>query len=330
MTPAVVPGAAHLALFPALAALGVAIAAGKPVIELLRVVKFGQVIREEGPESHKAKAGTPSMGGWLILGPALAVLPFFGPLPAEVWLLAATILAFAFVGWLDDWLIIKKKSNKGLSPRQKLAGQILAGAGFAGGLAYLGHGTTILLPFTGGQGTLDLGLAYHALLVFIMVGTSNAVNLTDGLDGLASGTVAIALIGLGACLLAYAPGIAPGALVLVAAMIGGCLGFLWYNAHPAEVFMGDTGSLGLGAAVAGAAVLGRLELWLVPVGALFIAETLSVMIQVAYVKRTGGKRFFKMSPLHHHFELSGWKETKVVARFYLVAAVCSVAAVALL
>ncbi len=323
-------GTAHVALFPLIAALGLALAVGRPVIAWLGIVKFGQVIREEGPESHKAKAGTPSMGGWLILGPALFVAPFFGPLPAEVWLLGAVVLGYALVGWLDDWLIIKKKSNKGLSARQKLAGQILVGAGFAGGLAYLGHGTSILLPFTGGQGTLDLGLAYHALLVFVMVGTTNAVNLTDGLDGLASGTVAIALTGLAACLVAYAaPATAAGTLVLVAAVIGGCLGFLWYNAHPAEVFMGDTGSLGLGAAVAGAAVLGRLELWLIPIGALFIAETLSVMIQVAYFKRTGGKRFFKMSPLHHHFELSGWKETKVVARFYLIAAMCSVLAVAL-
>lgn len=322
-------GTASLALFPLIAALALTLVVGRPGIAYLHKVKFGQVIREEGPESHKAKAGTPSMGGWLILGPALAALPLFGPLPAEVWLLAAVIFGYAFVGWLDDWLIIKKKSNKGLSPRQKLAGQILVGVAFAAGLAYLGHGTSILLPFTGGRGVLDLGPLYHPLLVFIMVGTSNAVNLTDGLDGLASGTVAIALAGLAAVLAAYAvPATAAGTLVLVAAVIGGCLGFLWYNAHPAEVFMGDTGSLGLGAAVAGAAVLGRLELWLIPIGALFIAETLSVMIQVAYFKRTGGKRFFKMSPLHHHFELSGWKETKVVARFYLIAAMCSVLAVA--
>jgi phospho-N-acetylmuramoyl-pentapeptide-transferase len=324
-------GTLHPALFPLLAALGVALAAGRPVIDFLRLVKFGQVIREEGPESHKAKAGTPSMGGWLILGPALLVAACFGPLPAEVWLLGAVILGYAIVGWLDDWLIIKKKSNKGLSARQKLAGQVLVGAGFAAGLAYLGHGTAILLPFTGGQGVLDLGPFYHALLVFIMVGTSNAVNLTDGLDGLAAGTVAIALAGLAAVLAAYAaPELADGTLVLVAAVVGGCLGFLWFNAHPAQVFMGDTGSLGLGAAVAGAAVLGRLELWLVPLGAVFIAETLSVMIQVAYFKRTGGKRFFKMSPLHHHFELSGWKETKVVARFYLVASMCALLAVALM
>lgn len=212
------------------------------------------------------------------------------------------------VGWLDDWLIIKKKSNKGLSARQKLAGRILVGCAFAGGLWYLGRGTE-LLPFTNGRGVLDLGVMYYPLLVFIMVGTTNAVNLTDGLDGLASGTVAIALMSICAVLLAYHPtAAAPGAVIVAAAVVGGCLGFLWFNAHPAQVFMGDTGSLGLGAAVAGAAALGKLELWLIPIGALFIAETLSVMIQVAYFKRTGGKRFFKMSPLHRHFELPGWKE----------------------
>jgi phospho-N-acetylmuramoyl-pentapeptide-transferase len=307
-----------------LVAMGLAIAMGRPYIGYLAQWKLGQIIRVEGPESHHAKAGTPSMGGWLILAPLVATLAVFQVKTPLVWVLAAVILGYAFVGWLDDYLIVKKRSNKGLAPRQKLAGQFLVGCAFAAALWYFGRGTAVLVPFT--HQPLDLGPLYYPLIVFIMVGSTNAVNLTDGLDGLAASTVAIALAGLAACLgaLAYQPDL----LILVMAVIGGCLGFLWFNWHPAQVFMGDTGSLGLGAAFAGAAALGRLELWLVPLGLVFIAETLSVMIQVAYFKRTGGKRFFKMSPLHHHFELSGWKETKVVGRFYLTGMILALLTVA--
>ena len=307
-----------------------AIALGRPLIPALQRFKLGQIIREEGPESHKAKAGTPSMGGWIILGPALVTTAILTPLTGEVLLLALTILGYAGVGWLDDYLIVKKRSNKGLRPRHKLALQFGVAVTFAFGLQWLGHGTSVLVPFTRGGSLWDLGWCYSPLIVFILVGTSNAVNLTDGLDGLASGTVAIALGAIAFLLSTYAsfPRLG-GVEILVLAMIGGCLGFLWYNSHPAQVFMGDTGSLGLGAAVAGAAIVGRLELWLVPIGAVFIAETLSVMAQVAYFKRTGGKRLFKMSPLHHHFELSGWKETKVVNRFYLAGAFCALLAIAL-
>ncbi|MFN3428557.1 MAG: phospho-N-acetylmuramoyl-pentapeptide-transferase, partial [Candidatus Sericytochromatia bacterium] len=240
------------------------------------------------------------------------------------------ILGYAFVGWLDDYLKVKKRHNKGLSAKQKMAGQILVAAGFGVGLHLLGHGTSVILPFTNGQGLLELGWLYYVLLVFVMVGTTNAVNLTDGLDGLAAGTVAIALAGLTLVLSSYSHfDNLGGVQILLWATIGGCLGFLWYNCHPAQVFMGDTGSLGLGAVVASAAVMGKLEFWLIPLGAVFIAETLSVMLQVAYFKRTGGKRLFKMSPLHHHFELSGWKETKVVSRFYLAGAASALIAIAL-
>ena len=316
-------------LLALLATLAAGLLAGKPYIAFMQQWKLGQIIRDEGPQSHQKKSGTPSMGGWLILAPALLVLPVFGVRAPEVWLLAGTILGYTMVGWLDDYLIIKKRSNKGLSPRHKLLGQFAIGVFFAVGLGALGHGTTLLLPVT--HTVVDLNWGYYALLVFIMVGTSNAVNLTDGLDGLASGTVAIALAGLALAFLAYMHAPYQGdTLVLIAALIGGCLGFLWYNCHPAEIFMGDTGSLGLGAAVAGVAVLGHMELWLIPLGAIFIAETLSVIIQVWYFKRTGGKRFFKMSPLHHHFELSGWQETQVVGRFYLAGTVLALLTVALL
>jgi phospho-N-acetylmuramoyl-pentapeptide-transferase len=306
----------------ALLVFGLGLAVGRPMIGWLHRVKFGQVIREEGPASHQAKAGTPSMGGWIILGPAVAGLALVVKLPPEGWLLAAATLAFAGLGFLDDWLIIKKRSNKGLSPRQKLMGQVGLGCAFAGGLCWLGHPAALKLPFGLGGDPWQLGLAYWALVAFMLVATSNAVNLTDGLDGLAASTVAIASGGL-AVVVAMRSGapepLAAATVLFLVAIAAGCLGFLWFNAHPAQVFMGDTGSLGLGAALAGAAVVGRVELWLLPIGALFILETLSVMAQVAYFRRTGGKRLLKMSPLHHHFELSGWKETQVVARFSLVA-----------
>ncbi|MEB3329026.1 MAG: phospho-N-acetylmuramoyl-pentapeptide-transferase [Candidatus Sericytochromatia bacterium] len=314
----------------ALLVLGLALTGGRPMIGWLHRVKFGQVIREEGPSSHQAKAGTPSMGGWIILAPALVGLTLVKPLPPEGWLLAMTTLGYAGLGFLDDWLIIKKRSNKGLLPRQKLLGQVVLGGAFAAGLWGLGHPAALTLPFSPGGEPWAVGLAYWGLVAFMLVATSNAVNLTDGLDGLAASTVAIAAGGLAVvvALRSGAPaGLAATVVLFLVAIAAGCLGFLWFNAHPAQVFMGDTGSLGLGAALAGAAVVGRVELWLVPIGAVFIAETLSVMAQVTYFRRTGGKRLFKMSPLHHHFELSGWKETQVVARFSLVALACAAAAV---
>lgn len=305
-------------LLATLVACLLAIWAGGPVIAALARFKLGQVIRTEGPQSHHAKAGTPSMGGVLIGGAGLAASLAFAPWRPELALLLGVVTAYGAIGWLDDYMIVKKRTNKGLSPRHKLAGQFLVAVAFALGLRLLGHGTALTLPV--GHGTLELGIAYDLLVVFIMVGATNAVNLTDGLDGLAAGTVAVAVAALALSLYRHAPE-AAWALPVAGAFLGGCLGFLWHNWHPASVFMGDTGSLGLGAVVAGLAIVGHLELWLVPVGIVFIAETLSVMAQVVYFKRTGGKRLFKMSPLHHHFELSGWKETRVVGRFYLAGVV---------
>lgn len=321
-----------VALTPLVSML-LAIVAGGPFIAYLRRWKLGQSIREEGPQSHHAKAGTPTMGGWLIVAPALLVAALgaavTGALHRDVVAAMAVVLAYAFIGWLDDYLIIKKRQNKGLSARQKLGGQIAAGALFAAYLAWSGHGTTVMLPVS--HGLLDLGWLYYPLLVFVMTGTTNAVNLTDGLDGLASGTMAIAFGGL-AWLVLHVSGAFPaqaGTVMLLLSLVGACLGFLWFNSHPAQVFMGDTGSLALGAAIAACAVLGRLELFLIPLGAVFVAETLSVIMQVTSFKTTG-KRIFKMSPLHHHFELSGWAETKVVQRFYLVGALMAILTVALL
>ena len=310
-----------------------AIAFGKPFISYLKSWKIGQSIRQEGPQSHQSKAGTPPMGGWIIVAPAivvtLAVTFLAGGRPsADLLVVMAVVLGYAFIGWLDDYLIIKKRSNKGLSPRQKLAGQIGIGVAFALYLALSGHGTTIMIP---GLHTLfDLGWIYYPLLVFVMVGTTNAVNLTDGLDGLAAGTMAIAFSGLAWMLTQYSSFSSLGGItLLLLTLVGGCLGFLWYNSHPAQVFMGDTGSLALGGAIAACAVMGRLELYLIPLGIIFVAETLSVILQVWSFKTTG-KRIFKMSPLHHHFELSGWAETKVVQRFYLVGGLMALLTIALL
>lgn len=296
----------------ALLGLALALVLGQPVIAGLRRLKAGQVIREEGPQAHLAKAGTPSMGGVIFLLPALvASLVVSGPsLPlAALWALA---LASAAVGFWDDWLIVKKRHNKGLPPKLKLLGQTLVASGFAAYLALVAHHPTYVQ--WAGVG-VDLGLLYWPFVVFVIVGASNAVNLTDGVDGLASTTGIVALGALAAMLIASGRPGPEGAVAL--ALAGGLAGFLAFNGHPAKVFMGDTGSLGLGAALAGVAIAAKLELALVPVGIVFIAETLSVMLQVAYFKRTGGKRLFKMSPLHHHFELSGWKETQVVTRFAL-------------
>lgn len=305
---------------------------GYPFIDYMKRWKVGQTIREEGPKSHHAKAGTPTMGGWIIVVPALvtslAVGALQGSLPPDLLAVMGVILGCGFFGWLDDYLIIKRRQNKGLTARQKLGGVILVGILFSAYLALSGHGTAIMLPVT--HTLWDLGWAYYPLLVLVIAGSTNAVNLTDGLDGLAAGTMAIAMGGLAFMLSQYATFASLGSItVLLLALIGGCLGFLWFNSHPAQVFMGDTGSLALGGAIAGAAVMGRLELFLIPLGALFVAETLSVILQVASFKTTG-KRIFKMSPLHHHFELSGWAETKVVQRFYLIGLLVAILTIALL
>ena len=302
-----------------LLALAIGLLMGPGFISYLRRWKVEQSIRVEGPQSHHSKAGTPTMGGWLIVAPALLVTGIVsawrGALTRDLLVVMGIILAYAFIGWLDDYLIIKKRQNKGLSARQKLLAQIGVAILFAVYLAHSGHGTTVLVPFT--HRSFDLGGWYYPFLVFVMAAETNGVNLTDGLDGLAAGTAAIAFGGLAWLLGAYAPFAMGPIQLLLLALVGSCLGFLWFNSHPAQVFMGDTGSLALGSAFAACAILGHLELFLIPLGGIFLAESLSVVLQVASFKTTG-KRIFKMSPLHHHFELSGWKETKVVQRFYLI------------
>jgi phospho-N-acetylmuramoyl-pentapeptide-transferase len=315
-------------------ALVISLVLGPWLIRRLRDFQVGQVIRQEGPESHHAKAGTPTMGGLLILAAALIPTLLWADLTnLYVWVAVATTAAFGTIGFVDDYLKVTRRSSGGLRPRQKLALQFAIAFLFGFTLMWLAtnnlYNTRLIFPFFK-QLIPDLGWWYVPFAAFVLVGASNAVNLTDGLDGLAISTFAIAAAAFTA--LSYVTGHAIFAsyLLLVhflpageltifcGALVGASLGFLWYNAHPAEIFMGDVGSLALGGALGAVAILIKQELLLVFVGGIFVMEALSVILQVASFKLTG-KRLFRMAPLHHHFELIGWEEPKVIARFVIVA-----------
>ncbi len=317
-----------------LTALAISLVFGPALIRRLRDFQVGQVIRQEGPESHRAKAGTPTMGGLLILAAAIVPTLLWADLTNQyVWIAVSATAAFGGIGFLDDYLKITRRSTGGLQPRYKMGLQILVGLSVALVLMALAsenlYNTRLIFPFFK-EWIPDLGWFYVPFAIFILVAWSNAVNLTDGLDGLAISTFAVAA----ACLtaLAYVTGHAVFAeyLLLVrfppaaeltifcGALVGASLGFLWYNAHPAEIFMGDVGSLALGGALGTVAILIKQELLLVIIGGVFVLEAASVVIQVASFKLTG-RRVFRMAPLHHHFELIGWEEPKVIARFLIVA-----------
>ncbi len=321
--------------YAAITALVLCYFLGPPLIRWLERVKLGQKIRAEGPQSHLSKAGTPTMGGLLIVTAIVVPSLLFGNLHSrELWLAIATTAWLGAIGFLDDWLRVVKGFPKGLLGRYKMAGQFAIGLVIGVVLTFWPepglNGTTTHVPFLKFQ-FIDFGWLFIPFVILVITGTSNAVNLTDGLDGLASGLVAIAAVALAG--LCYLSGHAKfseylnisylaygGELtVFCAAVLGASLGFLWYNCHPADVFMGDTGSLALGGALGAVAVLIKREFWLVLIGGVFVAETLSVMIQVASFK-VFKRRVFRMSPLHHHFELSGWAESRVVLRFYIIAA----------
>ena len=304
--------------YAAALSFAVALALGPLILPLLRKLKFGQSIREEGPKGHYAKAGTPTMGGVLILTALTAASLVFAGDSRELWLVLFVTIGHGIIGFLDDYIKVALKRSLGLKARQKLVGQILIAAVLAyAATALFGRGTDLWIPFVGTQ--VELGLFYYVLIFLVLVGTTNAVNLTDGLDGLAAGTGMIASLAY-ACIAFYF-GHASLA-VFCMALAGACLGFLRYNVHPASVFMGDTGSLAIGGALAAVAVMTKTELLLVVVGGVFVVEALSVIIQVISFKSTG-KRVFRMSPIHHHFELSGWAETKVVKVFWLAGAICA-------
>lgn len=306
-------------LLAAIFAAGLVLCIGPLLIPELHKLKFGQSIREEGPKSHQAKSGTPTMGGIMIILAIVVATVAAAPLTPAVLLALFITLGHFVLGFLDDYIKVVKKRNLGLKAKQKMLGQILiAIVTMIVGTRVLGIDTTIWIPIA--DVNVDIGVGYYFLVLFVLVGTSNAVNLTDGLDGLASGTVAIAS---GAyALVCYMTGHYDLAIFSVAMMMA-CLAFLRFNAHPAKVFMGDTGSLALGGAVAAVDILTHTEILLAVIGFVFVCEALSVIIQVISFKTTG-KRVFRMSPIHHHFELGGWKETKVVFVFWMVGLVASI------
>jgi phospho-N-acetylmuramoyl-pentapeptide-transferase len=292
---------------------------GPLFIPLLRRLKFGQQVRDDGPQSHLKKTGTPTMGGVIILAALTIAFMKFADAGPEYWALLTACLGFGLVGFLDDYIKIAFKRSLGLTAKQKLFGQLLFSIIFCFMLYNMGHSTEIGVPGTGWS--LQLGWGYYILVVIMFFAASNSVNFTDGLDGLLSGTSALAF---GAFAVIAVEATEPQAALFCAAMVGAVLGFLVYNAHPAKVFMGDTGSLGIGGGIAAVAILTKTELLLVVIGGVFVIEMLSVIIQVASFK-TRGKRVFKMSPIHHHFELSGWSEWRVVTTFWAAGFLLAVA-----
>jgi len=344
------------AVLATLTALAIALFAGPLVIRKLTAYKIGQSVRDDGPQSHLTKAGTPTMGGALVLLSILITTLLWADLSNRfVWAVLVVTFGFGAIGWIDDYRKVMKNNPKGLSPKAKFFWQSLIGLAAAVYLAFavsapstakvleffmawVGSGFSmelppkadLIVPFFKNV-AYPLGVfGFITLSYFVIVGTSNAVNLTDGLDGLAimpavmvAGGLAVFAMVTGRVdysrylLFPYIPGAAE-LTVICGALIGAGLGFLWFNAYPAEVFMGDVGALSLGAALGTIAVIVRQEIVLLIMGGVFVAETLSVMIQVLYFKWSGGKRVFRMAPLHHHYELSGWKESQVVVRFWII------------
>jgi phospho-N-acetylmuramoyl-pentapeptide-transferase len=319
-----------------LTALVISLLLGPWLIRKLREFQIGQIIRHEGPASHAPKAGTPTMGGLLILTASIVpTLLWADLLNAYIWIAVLSTAAFGAIGFADDYLKIVRRSHHGLLPRYKMLGQVAVALLVGLMLIYLAnyhqpslYNTRLIFPFFKSL-IPDLGWGYVLFAVVVLVGASNAVNLTDGLDGLAIGTFAVAAAAFTA--LAYVTGhrVLADYLLLVhfpqsaeltifcGSLVGASLGFLWYNSYPAEIFMGDVGSLALGGALGTVAILIKQELLLPIVGGVFVFEALSVILQVASFKLTG-KRIFRMAPLHHHFELIGWSEPKVITRFLIV------------
>jgi phospho-N-acetylmuramoyl-pentapeptide-transferase len=323
------------AVLACLTALAISLIMGPLVIRKLTTYKIGQSVRDDGPHTHLTKAGTPTMGGALILLAIAITTLLWGDLANRfLWIVLLVTLAFGGIGWVDDYRKVVHRNPKGLSAKAKFVWQSTIGLAAAAALAWMAQSTPalsqLIVPFFKHVAYPLGAIGFIVLTYFVIVGTSNAVNLTDGLDGLA--IMPTVMVGSALGIFAYVAGhvgfsrylglpYIPGAgelLVFCGALAGAGLGFLWFNAYPAEVFMGDVGALALGAALGTIAVIVRQEVVLFIMGGVFVAETLSVMIQVLYFKASGGKRIFRMAPLHHHYELEGWKESQVVVRFWII------------
>ena len=296
------------------------------IIPFLHKLKFGQQVRDDGPQSHLKKQGTPTMGGLIILCSIVITSIFYIPAYPKIIPVLFVTVGFGIIGFMDDYIKIVMKRSEGLKPAQKLAGQFVITGIFAWYLLNSGDvGTEMLIPFTGGfdEGCfLNLGILFVPALFFIVLGTDNGVNFTDGLDGLCTSVTILVATFLTIVAIGEDLGISP----ITGAVVGSLLGFLLFNVYPAPVFMGDTGSLALGGFVAASAYMMELPLFIPIIGLIYLVEVLSVILQVAYFKKTGGKRIFKMAPIHHHFELCGWSETRVVAVFSIITAIlCMVA-----
>ena len=312
-------------VIPVLISFVISVILAPIVIPLLTRMKVGQTVREDGVSAHLKKSGTPTMGGVIFLIAITVVSLFYVKDYPRIIPILILVLGFGIVGFLDDYLKVVKKHADGLSAKQKMAGQLIVTALFVAYMIFISDvDLTMLVPFSGGK-YLDLGWFAIPVMFVAILGTVNGVNFTDGIDGLASSvTVMVALF-----FTVVAVGMNAGISPITCAVVGSLMGFLLFNVYPAKVFMGDTGSLALGGFVAGAAYSLRMPLFIIIVGLVYLVEVASVIIQVTYFKRTGGKRIFKMAPIHHHFELCGWSETRVVAVFSIITVIlCLIALLA--
>lgn len=305
-----------LVLLPVVIAFAISVCLCPIMIPFLKKLKFGQFVRDDGPESHLKKSGTPTMGGLIILCSIVITSLLYMKTNPQILPVLFVTLGFGLVGFLDDYIKVVMKRSMGLHAWQKMIGQFIIVALFAYYLAnYTDLGTSVLIPFTGGM-EWNMGFWFYPFLFVVLLGTVNGTNFTDGLDGLLSSITVLTATFFTVVAIGTASRLEP----ITCAAVGSLLGFLVYNVYPAKVFMGDTGSLALGGLIGATAVLLKMPIYIVIVGCVYLVEVLSVIIQVTYFKKTG-KRVFKMAPIHHHFELSGWPETKVVAIFSIITAI---------
>jgi phospho-N-acetylmuramoyl-pentapeptide-transferase len=305
-------------LIGGMASLLICMFVGPRFIDYLRLREFGQHIREEGPAGHQGKAGTPTMGGLAVLLAVLVPFLILSDYRQASLAVLGTTIAMAALGFADDWTKLRKRRSLGVSGRTKLVIQALTAICLWLATDPVGLQDTLRLRFV--DVSIDLGIAYPVLIFLVLAGATNGVNLTDGLDGLAAGCAAIVFLAFTA--MTFITTGQQDLALLSACLVGACVGFLWFNSFPASVFMGDTGSLGLGGAIAALAVMTKTEVLLIVIGGIFVIEALSVAIQVFAFQRFR-KRVFLMAPIHHHFELLGWSETKIILRFWIVAAICA-------